>query len=70
MPYITDEKDFIEITDEQADKLSQLHWKAYVLKMGVKELRKEQNNIVADSSGYLFICNGLRQTKLYKEVLI
>lgn len=70
MPYITDENDYIELTSDQADRLYRLHWKAYVLRMSVDELRKDQNNIVPDSSGYLFICNGLRQTKLYKEILI
>ena len=70
MPYITDENDFIELTSEQADKLYQLHWKAYVLRMDVDELRKEQNVIAPDSSDYIFICNGLGQTKLYKEILI
>ena len=70
MPYITDENDFIELTSEQADRLYQLHWKAYVLRMDVDELRKEQNVIAPDSSDYIFICYGLRQTKLYKEILI
>jgi len=74
MPFITDYTDFIEITENQKDRLFDLCWRSWLSglmgkKITREEYVREQLEIVPDSEGYQFIVPRFEK-RMYRDIEI